>query len=59
MSLSYSLASTVIIEGLPVIGQDRQEKLFTVICKYAAKKGVELTPDMLEIPYGENGKSSG
>lgn len=55
----YRLASTIIIEGLPVITQERQEKLLTVICKYAAKKGVELKPEMLEIPYGENGKSSG
>jgi hypothetical protein len=53
------LASTIIIEGLPVITQERQEKLLTVICKYAAKKGVELKPEMLEIPYGESGKSSG
>ena len=53
------LSCTIVVDGCPIVGEDRKAKLIGAILKFAAKHGVQLSEDMLEMPAGEDGQSKG
>lgn len=54
------LDSVVILEGAPIVGPDRAEKLIGAIIKVAKKEaGVQVNARAIEMPTGEDGKSKG
>lgn len=54
------LDSVVIVDGAPVVGADRSEKLIGAIIKVAKKEaGINLRTANIEMPTGEDGKSHG
>lgn len=65
LELKYSshyespLSSTVILDGAPVVGPDRAEKLISAIIKASSKEaGVRLSKDAIEMPVEEEGGRS-
>jgi len=56
---NHSLASTVLIDGAPVVGDDKKPRLFAAIRKFALERGVEFEADAIEMPSGSDGKSKG
>ena len=54
-----SLACTVVVDGAPVVEDDRRAKLLQALVKFASKRGVALTEEMIEMPADEGGKSKG
>lgn len=49
----------MVVDGCPVVGVDRKGKLIGAILKFAAKHGVQLAEDMIEMPMAEDGQSKG
>ncbi|GAA5854670.1 hypothetical protein JCM8547_004930 [Rhodosporidiobolus lusitaniae] len=54
------LDSVVILDGAPVVGQDKADRLLKALCKTAQKEaGLSVTPDQIEMPADEAGQSKG
>lgn len=54
------LDSVVILDGAPVVGQDKAERLLKAITKSAQKEGaVSLNTSQIEMPTDESGNSKG
>ncbi|BGP15058.1 Translation initiation factor 3 subunit b [Rhodosporidiobolus nylandii] len=54
------LDSVVILDGAPVVGADKADRLVKALCKTASKEaGVALSPDQIEMPTDEAGQSKG
>ncbi|GAA5918515.1 hypothetical protein JCM6882_001363 [Rhodosporidiobolus microsporus] len=54
------LDSVVILDGAPVVGQDKADRLIKALCKTASKEaGLSVSPDQIEMPTDESGQSKG
>ncbi|GAA5971804.1 hypothetical protein JCM11641_001520 [Rhodosporidiobolus odoratus] len=54
------LDSVVILDGAPVVGADKADRLVKALCKTASKEaGVSVSPDQIEMPTDESGQSKG
>ncbi|GAA5822070.1 hypothetical protein JCM11251_004847 [Rhodosporidiobolus azoricus] len=54
------LDSVVILDGAPVVGQDKADRLLKALCKAASKEaGLSVSPDQIEMPTDESGQSKG
>lgn len=54
-----SLESIVVIDGMPIIGEDKQSKLFKALIKsISTKSGIDVRDDQFYMPL-VNGKSDG
>ncbi|BGP39068.1 Translation initiation factor 3 subunit b [Rhodotorula kratochvilovae] len=54
------LDSVVILDGAPVVGQDKADRLVKVILKTVGKEaGIALTADQVEMPFGDDNQSKG
>ncbi len=50
----------LVVDGVPIIGKDKLDKLLTKICKEFSKKGVTIKSNDIHIPWDElAGKSKG
>lgn len=50
----------LVVDGVPVIDQSKSEKLLSKINKDFARKGVQIKPDQMDIPWdATSGKSKG
>lgn len=52
------MRAAVVVEGLPVITRDKQEKMVAVLAKKLGAAAA-LTDEMVHVPYGEDGQSLG
>jgi len=54
------LDNVVVVDGVPVIDESKTEKLLARISKEFSKKGVQIKPDDMFVPWNDsNGKSKG
>lgn len=54
------LDDVIVIDGVPVVDESRQQKLFeTVQKRFKTQAGIEVDLEGMHIPYGEDGKSKG
>lgn len=54
------LDDVVVLDNVPVITQERQTKLFdTIIKRFKTHAGIDVPPEGMHIPYGEDGNSKG
>ncbi|GAA6005478.1 translation initiation factor eIF3 core subunit b [Rhodotorula paludigena] len=54
------LDSVVILDGAPVVGSDKSDRLLKALTKTAAKEaGVSISPEQIEMPTDESGQSKG
>ncbi|KAJ3570248.1 hypothetical protein NP233_g4527 [Leucocoprinus birnbaumii] len=52
--------NVLVLDGVPVIGKDKLDKLLTKICKEFSKKGITVRPDDIHVPWDDStGKSKG
>lgn len=50
----------LVVDGVPVIDQSKSEKLISKISKDFGRKGVQIKPDQMDIPWdAASGKSKG
>lgn len=50
----------LLVDGVPIIGRDKLEKLLAKICKEFSRKGVTIKPDDIHTPWDDStGKSKG
>lgn len=50
----------LLVDGVPIIGKDKLEKLLAKICKEFSRKGVTIKPDDIHVPWDDStGKSKG
>lgn len=48
------------VDGVPIIGKDKLDKLLTKVCKEFSRKGVTVKPNDIHIPWDESaGRSKG
>jgi len=49
-----------VVDGVPIIGKDKLDKLLTKVCKEFSRKGVTVKPNDIHIPWDESaGRSKG
>ncbi|PWZ02456.1 translation initiation factor eIF-3b [Testicularia cyperi] len=54
------LDDVIVIDGVPVISESRQQKLFeTVQKRFKTHAGIDIAVEGMHIPYGDNGESKG
>ncbi|CEQ40521.1 SPOSA6832_02138, partial [Sporobolomyces salmonicolor] len=62
MSTAYvsPLDSVVVLDGAPIVGQDKADRLLKAIAKASQKEAaISLAPDQIEMPADEQGQSKG
>ncbi|GAA5950794.1 hypothetical protein JCM21900_002020 [Sporobolomyces salmonicolor] len=54
------LDSVVVLDGAPVVGQDKADRLLKAVAKASQKEAaISLAPDQIEMPTDEQGQSKG
>ncbi|GAA5925427.1 hypothetical protein JCM1841_004851 [Sporobolomyces salmonicolor] len=54
------LDSVVVLDGAPIVGQDKADRLLKAIAKASQKEAaISLAPDQIEMPADEQGQSKG
>ncbi len=55
-----SLDDVIVIDGVPVVGKDREEKLKETIAKrFKQTAGLNVDVQSMNLPYGDDGQSKG
>ncbi|PWN87706.1 translation initiation factor eIF-3b [Acaromyces ingoldii] len=54
------LDDVIVVDNVPIIGQDRQQRLFeTIVKRFKSHAGIDVDVAGMHIPYGEDGQSKG
>lgn len=60
MPLDEGLDNVIIVSGVPIITEAKQQRLFEVIQKrFRTYADVDVAFENMHLPYGENGESKG
>ena len=60
VELEEGFDNILVVDGVPVIDKSKLEKLLAKICKEFGKKGAQIKPDNIFVPWDEkSGKSKG
>lgn len=54
------LDDVIVVDNVPQITQDRQQRLFeTIVKRFKSHAGIDVPIEGMHIPYGEDGNSKG
>lgn len=54
------LDDVLVVDNVPVIGPERQQKLLETIAKrFKSHAGIDISVENIHVPYGEDGQSKG